>query len=63
MTTYCTTKAARNMFHESLAKESTGINILNYAPGAMATAMTDTLRAKEELDDGLKDYFRGAYEK
>mmetsp|Transcript_24260 Transcript_24260/g.35954 ORF Transcript_24260/g.35954 Transcript_24260/m.35954 type:complete len:262 (+) Transcript_24260:94-879(+) len=63
MTTYCTGKAARDMFHLSLAKESTQIKTLNYAPGAMATAMTDTLRTEEDLADEYKGFFRAADEK
>mmetsp|Transcript_8312 Transcript_8312/g.12801 ORF Transcript_8312/g.12801 Transcript_8312/m.12801 type:complete len:260 (-) Transcript_8312:172-951(-) len=63
MTTYCAGKAARDMFHLSLAKENPQIKFLNYAPGAMATAMTDALRIEEDLADELKDYFRSAHEK
>jgi sepiapterin reductase len=63
MTTYCSGKAARNMFHESLAKESPLLKILNYAPGAMDTTMTVALREEEQLANGLKEYFRGAHAK
>ena len=66
MTTYCAGKAARDMFHQSLAKEEEEhmIRVLNYAPGAMDTDMTVVLREEDnQLDHGLKDYFRGAHEK
>jgi len=63
MTTYCAGKAARDMFHESLAKEHPLLKILNYAPGAMDTEMTVALRHEEELAEGLKEYFRGAHAK
>ncbi|KAI2511950.1 short chain dehydrogenase [Fragilaria crotonensis] len=65
MTTYCAGKAARDMFHQSLAKEEEHtIRVLNYAPGAMDTDMTISLREEgNQLDHGLKDFFQGAYEK
>lgn len=65
MTTYCAGKAARDMFHQSLAKEEEGkVRVLNYAPGAMDTDMTVSLREEgNQLDHELKNYFQGAYDK
>ena len=63
MSTYCAGKAARDMFHESLAKEHPLLKILNYAPGAMDTDMTVALREEEKLEDGIRDFFIGAHAK
>jgi len=82
MSVYCTGKAARDMFHKTLAKEvevevtkdnsidvgglespesqkDTNITrILNYAPGAIETAMTDELSSSNTLDSDISDYFK-----
>jgi sepiapterin reductase len=63
MTTYCAGKAARDMYHASLAKEEPLLRVLNYAPGAMATKMTDILVAEDKLVDSIKSYFRDAHAK
>ena len=75
MTTYCAGKAARDMFHQSLAKEEEATNCgtdgvthvfrtLNYAPGAMNTDMTVRLRDNEnKLDPSLKTYFQQAHDR
>jgi sepiapterin reductase len=65
MATYCTGKAARDMYHRVIARELEDlkhIKFLNYAPGALDTDMTNELRTTEELDVGLKKYFRSAHE-
>jgi sepiapterin reductase len=64
MTTYCVGKAARDMFHQSLAKEEqqhAAFKVLNYAPGAMDTDMTLRLRGEEQLDTSLQEYYRDAH--
>lgn len=66
MSTYCAGKAARDMFHQSLAKEEehhVALKVLNYAPGAMDTDMTIKLREEDQLDMGLKEYYRNAHHK
>lgn len=65
MGVYCTGKAARDMFYNVWAKElgdKSNVKLLNYAPGALATEMTDVLRQTDELDPKLKTFFRGAHE-
>lgn len=65
MGTYCTGKAARDMFHNVWAKElgdKANVKLLNYAPGALATNMTEVLRQADELDSNLKTFFRGAHD-
>jgi sepiapterin reductase len=70
MSVYCAGKAARDMFHMVLAKEmyddnETGaqkierslFKVLNYAPGACDTVMTDVLADCQTLDAGLHDYY------
>jgi len=71
MSLYCSGKAARDMFHAVLAKEQKAqvdeegatsskpaqFKVLNYAPGACGTAMTDTLADSADLDDGLHKFF------
>jgi sepiapterin reductase len=68
MSTYCAGKAARDMFHQSLAKEEEechngALKVLNYAPGAMDTDMTVKLREEDQLDTGLKEYYRKSHDK
>jgi sepiapterin reductase len=65
MAPYCTGKAARDMFHTCLAKEipSSSIKILNWAPGAVQTDMTDLIRANSDLmDDTVATWYREAHE-
>lgn len=69
MAVYCAGKAARDMFHMVLAKEAGGkegesvdtksvlFKVLNWAPGACDTVMTDVLADCPHLDAGLHDYF------
>jgi len=63
---YCTGKAARDMFHETLAHEhnqdsqspkKTKIKVLNYAPGACDTKMQTFLRTSPYLDKKLNESF------
>lgn len=76
MSLYCTGKAARDMFHAVLAKEqktqtdedatpskSIQFKVLNYAPGACASEMTDTLADSPNLDDGLHKFFSTSRDK
>lgn len=65
MAVYCTGKAARDMFYNVWAKELGGspkIKLLNYAPGALATDMTDELRNASQLDPKLSTFYRESYE-
>jgi len=61
MAMYCAGKAYRDMYHQTMAleqlKRSDDIKILNYAPGAIATDMTDTLRNCHDLDPELQTFF------
>lgn len=72
MAVYCAGKAARDMFHIVLAKEMSrdeskkqsthdavkaSFKVLNYAPGACDTVMTDVLADCPILDTDLHDYF------
>jgi sepiapterin reductase len=60
MATYCTGKAARDMFHATMAKENPNLRFLNYAPGAMQTAMTTMLKESNSLDNELSKWFRSS---
>lgn len=63
MAVYCAGKASRDMFHSVLAKEASengkhaNLKVLNYAPGAVATDMTDELADCDILDKGLGEFF------
>jgi sepiapterin reductase len=57
MATYCAGKAARDMFHVTLAKENPKLQVLNYAPGAMETSMTEILKESTVLSDDLSKWF------
>jgi len=65
MGVYCTGKAARDMFHTVLAKETTtteeeegnNIKVLNYAPGALETEMADELINCNVLDKDLHNFY------
>lgn len=50
---YCTGKAARNMMFRVLAKEESGLRVLNYAPGPLETDMHVYARANT-ADDGIR---------
>eukprot|EP00164_Ancoracysta_twista_P007143 GFYU01010093.1.p1 GENE.GFYU01010093.1~~GFYU01010093.1.p1 ORF type:complete len:289 (+),score=42.43 GFYU01010093.1:70-867(+) len=59
---YCTGKAARDMFHAVLAKETDDENIktLNYAPGPVGTQMNEEIRstcAHKPTRDFMEDMF------
>lgn len=58
MALYAAGKAARDMYHASLAKENPGMRIVNYAPGPLETDMTEEIRACKQLDAGLKPAFQ-----
>ncbi len=63
MATYCAGKAYRDMYHHTMAIEMNGndnIKILNYAPGAIKTEMTNTLGRSNVLDSNLKEFFQEA---
>lgn len=58
--TYCTGKAARDMFIKCLAAENEGnklIKVVNYAPGPMDTDMQKEIREKPTVDKGVQEYF------
>ena len=57
MGTYCTMKAARDMALKVYAKEQPKVICLNYAPGPLETAMTDTLRVNL-VDEQIRGYFK-----
>lgn len=57
---YCAGKAARDMYHRTLALEFEGdgdFRTLNYAPGPVDTAMQGEIRESEGCDKETKDYF------
>ena len=62
MGVYCAGKASRDMYHAVLGKEqeedSGRIKILNYAPGPVESDMTETLSESDDLDSGLRSYFK-----
>lgn len=63
MALYCTGKAAREMFHQTLGNEeehsaSSVIRVLNYAPGAIDTSMTSELESSDTLDTELSHFYR-----
>lgn len=66
MATYCTGKAARDMFYNVWSKElgesNSNIKLLNYAPGALATDMTGMLRHATQLDPKLQTFYRDSHE-
>lgn len=66
---YCVGKAARDMFHHTLAVEQqdehennphhSSIKVLNYAPGACDTNMCTMLQTtSQELDPKLRDFYQ-----
>jgi len=59
--TYCTGKAARDMFIRCLATENENSNlikVLNYAPGPMDTGMQKEIRDKPTVNKGVQEYFK-----
>lgn len=59
--TYCTGKAARDMFIRCLAAENEGndlIKVVNYAPGPMDTGMQKEIREKPTVNKGVQEYFK-----
>jgi len=63
MASYCTGKAARDMFHACLAKEMPSMKIINWAPGAVQTEMTDYIRASKDLEPNVATWYKEAHEK
>lgn len=63
MASYCTGKAARDMFHTCLAKELPSMKIINWAPGAVQTEMTDCIRASDNLETNVANWYKDAHEK
>ena len=65
MSIYCAGKAARDLFHSVLAKESSAdvavnVRVLNYAPGLCETAMSAELAESDRLDSELSSMYRTA---
>ena len=65
MAAYCAGKSYRDMYHTTMALEETknincnsDVKILNYAPGAIATDMTQALGECKELDTELSAFFK-----
>jgi len=60
MAMYCSGKAARDMWHKTLAMEESGgmVRVLNYAPGAIETDMTDHLSKSVTLDKELSSFYK-----
>jgi sepiapterin reductase len=57
---YCSGKAARDMFHRTVAlenKDSTRLRVLNYAPGAMDTNMQKEIRESPTIHKEYRDMF------
>eukprot|EP00814_Leptocylindrus_danicus_P001952 CAMPEP_0116039940 /NCGR_PEP_ID=MMETSP0321-20121206/23985_1 /TAXON_ID=163516 /ORGANISM="Leptocylindrus danicus var. danicus, Strain B650" /LENGTH=293 /DNA_ID=CAMNT_0003519505 /DNA_START=25 /DNA_END=909 /DNA_ORIENTATION=- len=55
---YCAGKAARDMFHATLAAENKNVRVLNYAPGPCDTDMQTNMRESETIDGDIKAFFR-----
>ena len=72
---YCSGKAARNMFHSTLASEQKQqqdgkeneeaavdqLRVLNYAPGPLDTDMQTEIRQSEGCDKDLHSYFVNSF--
>ncbi|CAB3230529.1 unnamed protein product [Arctia plantaginis] len=56
MASYCTGKAAREMYFKVLAEEKKHIKVLNYSPGPVETSMIDYVLA-ETVNTNLRDVF------
>jgi sepiapterin reductase len=56
---YSAGKAARDSYHQAMAKESqTNLRILNYAPGPLETELSTELRTADGLSSDLKLQFQ-----
>lgn len=56
MASYCSGKAAREMYFKVLAEEKKQIRVLNYSPGPVETSMIDYVLA-ETVNTNLRDVF------
>ncbi|XP_075980106.1 sepiapterin reductase-like isoform X1 [Anticarsia gemmatalis] len=56
MASYCSGKAAREMYFKVLAEEKKHIRVLNYSPGPVETSMIDYVLA-ETVNANLRDVF------
>lgn len=56
MASYCSGKAAREMYFKVLAEEKKHIKVLNYSPGPVETSMIDYVLA-ETVNANLRDVF------
>lgn len=56
MASYCSGKAAREMYFKVLAEEKKHIRVLNYSPGPVETSMIDYVLA-ETVNNNLRDVF------
>lgn len=56
MASYCSGKAAREMYFKVLAEEKKNIRVLNYSPGPVETSMIDYVIA-ETVNTNLRDVF------
>ncbi|KAJ8715275.1 hypothetical protein PYW08_005256 [Mythimna loreyi] len=56
MASYCSGKAAREMYFKVLAEEKKHIRVLNYSPGPVETSMIDYVLA-ETVNTNLRDVF------
>ena len=64
MGVYCAGKAARDMFHRVLAKETekiTTLKVLNYAPGPMNTEMHAQIRSSASVDKEIRKHFEESF--
>ncbi len=64
---YCAGKAARDMFHSTIAEEiktncTRNIKVLNYAPGPMDTNMQREIREGTLVDKNTQEYFKSLKE-
>jgi sepiapterin reductase len=58
---YCAGKAARDIFHKTLAEENKADNnmyVLSYAPGPLDTDMTRRLKTGTHMDNDTKEMFQ-----
>ena len=58
---YSSTKAAREMFHQTASAEFPEIFFLNYAPGPMDTDMQAVVRGSEDCDSSVREMYSGMY--
>lgn len=61
---YCAGKAARDMFHKTLAEElkvsniNRTVKVLNYAPGPLDTNMQKEIREGKLVDKNTQEFFQ-----